>query len=137
MPGKLDWLAFGLPVERAQHKEQILIDCLERNVPAAKVTETIDEVLPQLQKSKFGMLPITNDRNILLGLITDRSLQGADLDTPVADVMSLGPTTMRPYTPVESAVKSLGEQTQAIPVTSSDGKLLGLFSGSIDTPKHS
>jgi hypothetical protein len=36
---------------------------------------------------------------------------------------------MRPYTRVEDAVKKLGEQTRAVPVTSSDGKLMGLFTG--------
>src|ERR1044071_4977984 len=129
MPGKLDWLAYGLPVERAQRNGQTLIDCLERNVPTAKMTETIGAVLPRLENSKFRVLPVINDCDVLLGLIADRPSQNVDLDAPVSEVMSLGPTTMRPYTPVEDAVKKLGAQTHAIPVTSSDGKLMGLFTG--------
>jgi CBS-domain-containing membrane protein len=72
MPGKLDWLAYGLPVERAQRNRRTLIDCLERNVPTAKMTETIGTVLPRLQNSKFRVLPVINDCNVLLGLIADR-----------------------------------------------------------------
>ena len=122
----MDWLAFGLPVERAGNA-RTLIDCLQRNVPTVKITETVGEVLPRLQESKFRVIPVVNDRNILLGLIGDRPIEGVDLDTPVAEVMSLGPDTMRPYVPVESAIKSLDEQTHPIPVTSSDGKLMGFF----------
>ena len=93
------------------------------------MTETIGAVLPRLENSKFRVLPVINDYNVLLGLIADRPSQNVDLDAPVSEVMSLGPTTMRPYTPVEDAVKKLGAQTHAIPVTSSDGKLMGLFTG--------
>lgn len=129
MPGKMDWLAYGLPVERAQRNGKTLIDCLQRNVPTAKIAETIGEVLPRLEGSKFRMLPVVNDRNVLLGLITDRPSQNVELNASVSEMMNPGPTTLRPYTAVEDAVKKLDKQTHAIPVTSSDGKLMGLFTG--------
>ena len=125
----MDWLAYGLPVERAQRNDKTLIDCLQRNVPTAKINETIGEALPRLEGSKFRMLPVINDRNVLLGLITDRPSQSVDLNASVSEMMNPGPSTLRPYTAVEDAVKKLDKQTRAIPVTSSDGKLMGLFTG--------
>ena len=125
----MDWLAYGLPVERAQRNGKTLIDCLQRNVPTAKINETIGEALPRLEGAKFRMLPVVNDRNVLLGLITDRPSQSVDLNASVSEMMNPGPSTMRPYAAVEDAVKKLDKQTHAIPVTSSDGKLMGLFTG--------
>lgn len=129
MPGKLDWLAYGLPVERAQGNPRTVIECLERNIPTAKINESIGKVLPRLEESKLHVLPVINDRNVLLGLITDRPSQNMDLNVSVSEVMSPGPTTLRPYMPVEDAVKKLDKETRVVPVTSSDGKLMGLFTG--------
>jgi CBS-domain-containing membrane protein len=106
-----------------------VIDCLQRNVPTAKIDETIGEVLSRLKGSKLRMLPVVNDRNVLLGLITDRPSQNVDLNASVSETMNSGPTTLRPYTAVEDAIKKLDKQTHAIPVTSSDGTLMGVFSG--------
>lgn len=129
MPGKLDWLAYGLPVERAQGNRRTVIDCLERDIPTAKITETMAEVLPRLKGSKLSVLPVINDHNVLLGLITAPPSQKVDFNAAVSEMMNPGPTTLRPYTAVEDALKKRDKQTHAIPVTSSDGKLMGLFTG--------
>ena len=75
MPGKLDWLAYGLPIERPEHAAKTVIDSLDRNIPVAFVTETAGEIHLRLKDSnKPSLLPIINDRMILLGVV-DKPLQ--------------------------------------------------------------
>jgi Mg/Co/Ni transporter MgtE len=124
----LDWLAYGLSIERPDDVAKTVIDHLDRNIPTVLVTDSIGEIRSRPKNSgKPVLLPVVNDQNVLLGLI-DKPFEDVDPTTPVGEVMDPGPTTMRPYTPIESAVERLaGQNLGAAPVTSSDGKLMGLF----------
>lgn len=120
----MDWLAFGLPSEQTQ---DTIVDKLDRDIPTASVGETVGAIRSRLREDSLPLLPVLDDRNVLLGILVP-PLDDLNLTTPVAEVMDPGPMTMRPSMPMEKALEVLNKQKQAaIPVTSSDGKLMGIF----------
>jgi CBS domain-containing protein len=134
MPGKLDWLAYGLPAERPQAIRTVQ-DSLEPNIPTASPTETIGALRSRLKNSgKAVLLPVVNDRHVVLGVL-DKAVETIDPTTLISDVMNPGPTTVRPYTLVERALDRLEKQNlEAVVVTSSDGELMGIFRRPVNSP---
>ncbi len=136
MAGKMDWLAYGLPVERPENAAATVLDNLDRNIPTAFFTETIGQVHLRLDdSSQSALLPVVNDRKVVLGVIK-KPIHGMDPVMPVTEAMDPGPTTIRPYTPSQSVVERLiKENKDAILVTVPDGRLLGIFRRQFDSVK--
>lgn len=127
LAGKLDWLAYGLPVERSDPVALTILDQLYRNVPTARITETVGEFRSRLKDRGKFPIPVVNDQNILLGLI-DTPFKDIDPTTPISELMNPGPMTVRPFVTIASAEDRLTKQhLEAALVTSSDGKLMGIF----------
>jgi len=128
----MDWLAYGLAAEPPEAGVETVMKFLDGNPPTARAQETVGALSLRVHLSDTVLLPVVNERGIVLGLI-DRSLDGVESTTPIADLMDPAPTTVRPSVSVESAIKRLKRSNrQAIVVTSSDGQLLGMFRPPID-----
>lgn len=68
---------------------------------------------------------VSQDR-VVLGLLRARELQ-ADPGLPVEQVMRPGPSTYRPFVSVEEMRRiMIDRDLESSPVTTSDGKLVGL-----------
>ena len=66
-----------------------------------------------------------DDLHVVLGRIRGAALDG-DPDAPIEDVMRPGPATIRPDTPLEDVVASLGAAGVANTlVTDPDGRFIG------------
>ena len=64
---------------------------------------------------------------MVLGVLCERDLAGSD-DTPVADAMRPGPSTFRPNVAIaEMADYMTKHNLENAPVTSADGRLVGLL----------
>lgn len=127
MPGKMDWLAYGFPVEKKDHGLSLVIEHLQMEFPIARLGERVGEVRLRMEQAGFVTAAVLNNEGVLLGLL---SKLGADADAEAAvdRVMDPGPTTIRPSVSVGNAVKQLDKlNTDELPITSSDGKLLGVF----------
>jgi Mg/Co/Ni transporter MgtE len=70
---------------------------------------------------------VVNEERIVFGLLRDRELdQGAD--EPVERLMRPGPSTFRPNVPIEEMARYMTEHDLvSSPITSSDGRLIGLL----------
>jgi Mg/Co/Ni transporter MgtE len=69
---------------------------------------------------------VVNEQRVVLGLL--RSEQLVSGDEPVQRVMRPGPSTFRPHVPIEEmAHHMIHHELASSPVTTSDGRLVGLL----------
>ena len=140
MPGKMDWLAYGLPVEKGQGGPAMLIERIERQVPTCGLSDSVGEAKRRAEKLGIHICAVVNQQGVVLGLLREDAWE-KDPALPAEKVMKPGPTTLRPSYLVDHAVELLVKRNQnAILVTSSDGRLMGVFKrqgseGKKPTPK--
>jgi CBS domain protein len=125
-PEKTGWLGLGLPGE-GREKSEMVSEYMEISFPSCGVNNHAQAARQQAEEMNFDVCPVLNQDNVVLGLIRTR-VRNANTSDSAAAAMETAPKTLRPYTKVSEAKKLLKENSwSAILVTSSDGKLLGLF----------
>lgn len=76
----------------------------------------------------LGLCVGVNDRGIVMGLVREKTLEGADDEALVDRVMQFGASTIRPSEPLEAVTDRMKQSdVDAVLVTSSDGRLMGLL----------
>jgi hypothetical protein len=121
--GKADWMAFWLPWEGDAH---LAGAAMRTEVPTCGFLEPARAVGERLAASDGGFLVALNDDGVVMGLLTE--IREAAGDATVEDVMIVGPTTVRPSEPLEAITGRMARHhVDAVLVTNSDGKLLGLL----------
>jgi len=122
-PGKLDWMAAGLPTEGAHTSKRRAGDLAKKDVP----TCTMDEKLVDVRKRVKDAVVVVNEHNIVMGILRSKELQ-QDGNLTIEKAMHSGPSTFRPYvTAAEMAEFMVGHELECSPITTSDGKLVGLL----------
>ncbi|HWP59411.1 MAG TPA: CBS domain-containing protein [Candidatus Acidoferrales bacterium] len=122
--GKADWAAYGLPLET---EEESVLDRMDRRFPTCALRDAAVEAKRRAESMGLNLCPVLNENGILLGVVPAAARQ-ADASGTAEDVLDPGPTTLRPSVSVKSATQYLHKSgLDAIPITSSDGKLLGIF----------
>lgn len=135
MPGKMDWLAYGLPVEKRPNGSPMLVERIDRSVPTCGLSDSVGEAKQRAEKLGFQICPVVNDQGIVLGLLREDAWKN-DPAIAAEKVMESGPTTLRPSYLVDDAAELLVKRNQdAILVTSSDGKLMGVFKRAESAPQ--
>jgi CBS domain-containing protein len=125
VPGKADWLAHNLPVERRD--ELITAGQLARtDVVTCRPTDTIGDVAERIADSAYGFALVSSRSGVLLGRLRASALN-IPPDTPAEQVMENGPSTVRPDTPADELARRLRarELTTAI-ITTPEGELIGI-----------
>lgn len=121
--GKMDWLSFGLP---HQGSAVLAGDQLQSDVPTCTLDESVDVVSKRLGDSR-GPCIVVEDDNIVMGAVDEQTL-AAPSHARVEDVMVFGITTVRPSEDAAALSERMRQRNVgAVLVTSSDGRLLGLF----------
>ena len=124
MPGKADWLAFNLPHRGWAH---LAGDVLTRDLPTASAHDRLGDVRSALHNSNIGLVVVLNHQGIVMGILPATAADQNDA-TPIEAIMDEGPTAIRPSEEVEPLVEGMRNAgVDGVLVTSSDGKLLGLF----------
>lgn len=109
-------------------------DCMCSQVVCAKPNTTIQDVAKQMQTAHVGCMPVCNDQNQIVGLVTDRDIilrcVACDKEakqTPVSEVMTTNVYTVSPEDTVEQAEKYMCEcQVKRIPVVE-QGTIKGII----------
>jgi CBS domain-containing protein len=126
MPGKADWLAYGLPTERESPAVRFIGESL-RELPTCRLRDSVEAVEQAIHKSGIGLCAVVSEEGVVLGVCEGESLC-RDRALLAEDVMKAGPRTLRPSYSADEAVDILRQSgEQGVLVTSSDGKLLGVF----------
>ena len=125
-PGIQDWVGTGLPTEGSNAERPRLIDVVRRDVPTCTLGELVGEVRDRVLAAGWNACVVTGDDRVVLGLLRSKEL-GSDPEQPVERVMRPGPSTYRPSVSVEEMTRIMGERNlESSPVTTSDGRLVGL-----------
>lgn len=95
----------------------------DRDVPTCRLDEKIGDIKLRLGDSSICV--VVNERNIVLGLLTQEALS-EDSDQTAEAAMESSPQTFRPNVPVKQAAKQMtrSKLDHAL-VTTSDGELMG------------
>ncbi|KDE40779.1 Arabinose 5-phosphate isomerase [Nitrincola lacisaponensis] len=102
------------------------------DIPQVSLHTPIHEALLEVTQKRLGMTAVTNDQGELLGIFTDGDLRrtldlSIDLkNTPIAEVMTPGGTTLKTGSLAAEALKIMQERKiNALLITDADGKLAG------------
>ena len=124
--GKQDWMGAGLPTEGTNAQRPRLVDVVRRNVPTCSLNERLGDVRHRAVTAGWDACVVVSQDRTVLGLLRAKELD-ADPDLPVEQVMRPGPSTYRPFVSVEEMQRIMTERhMDSSPVTTSDGKLVGL-----------
>jgi hypothetical protein len=126
MPGKVDWLARGLPREGGKADAPRAIDYALHDAVTCRLHDPIGPVRDAVDASPYGFAFVLSDTGILLGRLRKTALQ-ADRDTTAEALMELGPSTVRADTAPDRLRERLarGKLSTAV-VTDPDGRLLAI-----------
>ena len=124
--GILDWMGAGLPTEGSNAERPRLLDVVRRDVPTCALGELVGDVRDRVTAAGWNACVVTNDDRIVLGLLRAAELE-SDPTLPVERAMRPGPSTYRPDVSVEEIATIMAKgKLENFPVTTSDGKLVGL-----------
>jgi CBS domain-containing protein len=125
--GKLDWMAAGLPTEGTNSARPRAGDVARKDVPTCALKEGLGAVRDRARALGWDAAVVVNERRVVLGLLRAKELDG-DPDLLIDQAMRPGPSTFRPFVFVEEMARFLAEHDlQSSPVTTSDGRLVGLL----------
>ena len=125
--GKLDWFAFGLPMQGGFASYLRAIDVVRRDVPTCRLEDRVGEVYRHCQDIGWKVCLVVTESNVVLGRLR-REAWAANPQIPVEEVMENGPTTFRPDNFLEPLVRRMQEKkVGSVIITNSDGELLGIL----------
>jgi CBS domain-containing protein len=125
-PGKIDWLARGLPVEGDQRPVLRVKDVVRDDAVRARLDEPVGQVRSRVERSPFGFALVVSEDGTLLGRLRKRVL-GGDPNATSEQAMEPGPSTVRLDTDARKLAERLRErQLKTAVVTDPDGRLAGV-----------
>ena len=125
--GKLDWLAAGLPTDGENSKLPRAGDIAREDVPVSSLKERVGDVRDRAKASGWEAAVVIDDERVVLGLMRAKELAKDD-DLIAERAMRPGPSTFRPYVSIKEMADYMVEHSlESSPVTTSDGKLVGLL----------
>jgi Mg/Co/Ni transporter MgtE len=125
--GKLDWLAAGLPTEGTNASRPRAGDVARDDVPTCRLDERLGDVRRRTRARGWDACVVVNDHRVVLGLLRVKELDGPP-QARVEEAMRPGPSTFRPHVGIdEMAAYMMKRGLENAPVTSGDGRLIGLL----------
>ncbi len=123
--GKSDWIAAGLPTVRRSAGSPTAGNTLRAGDSIGHAGERLGDVARRVRAEGKDEVIVVDDWHVVLGRIRGAALDG-DPDALIEDVMRPGPATIRPDTPLETVVATLGPAGVASTlVTDPDGRFIG------------
>ena len=120
-PGKLDWLAAGLPTEGDNATRPRAGTVARRNVATCSIEDRVGDV-----PAGAGVAVVVSD-GVVVGMLRAKELAN-ERNSRVEDVMLAGPSTFRPFVPIKEMADYMAEHDlESSPITTSDGKLVGVL----------
>jgi CBS domain-containing protein len=125
--GKLDWLAAGFATEGTNAQKTRAGALARKDVPTCRLDERLADVRERVHAAGWEAAVVVNSERVVLGLLRAKEL-AADGERLIEEVMRPGPSTFRPYVPAADVAKTMVDRKlESSPVTTSDGRLVGLI----------
>lgn len=98
-----------------------------KDVPTARVDERLGDVRERAVKSGLNAAVVINEERVVFGLLRSKELE-KDPDLRVEQAMRPAPSTFRPYVAIKELAHQMTEhKLESSPITTSDGRLVGLL----------
>jgi CBS domain-containing protein len=124
--GIQDWMGAGLPTEGSDAGRPRLVDVVQRDAPTCGLGELVGDVRARVTAAGWNACVVTSDDRVVLGLLRAEELE-SDSQLTAERAMRPGPSTYRPFVSAEEIARIMVERNlENFPVTTSDGKLVGL-----------
>lgn len=125
--GKLDWMAAGLPTEGENATRPRAGTVARKDVPLCELTERLGDVADRVEGIGWNAVVVVDEQRVVLGLLRAAEL-AKDPELSIEQAMRPGPSTFRPYVLIkEMADNMTRHNVESSPITTSDGKLVGLL----------
>ncbi len=125
-PGKVDWLARGLPREGRMAGVLQASDALRDDVVTCPLGDRTRDVRSRVEASPYGFAFVVSQGGVLLGRLR-RTVLEDDGDARAESVMEAGPSTTRADAPLEELVERLARRNlKTAVVTDPEGVLMGI-----------
>jgi CBS domain-containing protein len=126
-PGKVGWLAMGLPTEGPDAATPRAGDVADRDTPTCALHDRLGDVRDRLGATGKTSCIVVNDQRVVLGRLRSEARDGDPEQTAEA-VMEVGPTTVRPSEPLDGLIERMQKRrTGSIIVTTANGELVGVL----------
>lgn len=126
-PGKADWKAAGLPVQRAAREQPTAGELARRDVPICGLDDELSTARAAAEQHGSSYCLVISDDRVVLGRLRGEALE-APAATPVSALMEEGPTTTRADDLGEDLVERMTKAgVMTMVVTDPDGALIGVF----------
>ena len=123
--GKAYWLASGRPTTRPYPIDRV-IDHLNATMATVHADATVGDALDKLAGD--GRVVVISESEVVVGTVRTERLSDAEPGAVVGDVMSVGPTTIRPDENAEAVRNRMTQHNvSSLLVTKPTGELLGSF----------
>ena len=120
-------MAAGLPTEGTNAERPRAADVARKDVVTARLDERLGEVSERAAAVGLEAAVVVNQEGVVLGLLRKKELAGSP-EQPIERAMRPGPSTFRPYVAIaEMASTMVDHNLDSSPITTSDGKLVGLL----------
>jgi len=125
--GKLDWLAAGLPTEGENNNCPRAGDASRKDVTVSRLTDRLGDVRDRVRAAGLELSVVVDAEGVVLGMLWPKQLE-LDPNLTAEQAMRPGPSTYRPYVPIKEMADHLVEKGhESVPITTSDGKLVGVL----------
>ncbi|HET7420900.1 MAG TPA: CBS domain-containing protein [Candidatus Dormibacteraeota bacterium] len=126
-PGKLDWLAAGLPTEGTNAARTRAGTVARRDVPVCALHDRLGDVADRVGRAGWQAVVVVDERRVVLGLLRAGEL-AKDRDLAIEAAMRPAPSTFRPYVSIEEMADYMTKHNlESSPITLLDGTLVGLL----------
>jgi CBS domain-containing protein len=123
--GKADWIAAGLPTERAGQPTRRVIDAVRRDMPTCAPDTPAGPALEDARSQGWDRCAVTAGQGTVVGLLRADRISATE-QAPAADVMQPGPTTVRAHEDLDATRQRMNERhVTHLLVTTPDGTLIG------------
>jgi CBS domain-containing protein len=125
--GKLDWLAAGLPTEGENSGRPRAGEASRKDGVVCGLKERLGDVRARANKAGCDVVVVIDEEQVVLGLLRSKQLE-MDPKLLVEQAMRPGPSTFRTYVPIKEMADYMVEhELDSAPITTSDGKLVGVL----------
>ena len=125
--GKADWGSAGLPLEGSSGSETRAGAHARRDVPTCRLDEPLAQIRERVRQAEWDTCFVVDEEGVVLGRLGRSALQRDD-ELSVEQAMTPGPSTIRPSARLNDVVARMRTQNLSnLPVTTSDGQLVGLL----------
>ena len=126
MPGKVDWLARGLPTEGERTGELRVGDLARDDAVTCELNDSAAAVARRIDDSPYGFALVLAEDGTLLGRLRRSAIEDAT-EATAEDLMTPGPSTVRPDTEPAALRKKLDAKNLKTAIVSTpEGHVIGV-----------